>query len=352
MKRLARTLAVLAALSACKQENQRPSTAVDQDTGTRPDTFVVTTDTGSPMDTGLADTTIPETFIADTAMPDVEMFDALAPPICPKGSSLLPGMMAKTTPVAYPSPAATDRLSAITWDELTMAWSSEEGGKTVLHYADRTTTDEAFATTRTLPDSLGPFNADDKVALTADGLRMLLPAADHKSIREIRRTSRAVPFDASPVATTAYDRIFGSSGVEGGMPALVTDLVLSRDGKRLYYTDLLRTSGSSIRVSFLLSDGTWDAPSAIYAMDMQMSGTSRRRPTGLSADNRTLYYYDEVSATPRAAFRPGTSLDFTEFFAVLPPGTRPMPSSACDRIYLTASLASDAGPSDRIVRTP
>lgn len=344
--RVATAFVLASALFGCSKDASRPSTAVEYDTGTRPDVPTQNDTTAPPTDTtmSMSDTT---TVVVDTSLADVEGFDALAPPLCAKGGKI----DFSSTPIAYPGAAETDSIAAVTWDELTMAWTSVEGGKAVLRYADRASADEAFGMARSVPESLGPFSEADKVALSADGLRMLVPSADHKTIRELARSSRAVAFDVAPVVTDAYLRITGA-GSEGAAGATVTDLVLSRDGKKLYFTNLSRTTGASIMASNRLSDGTWDSPFTIAAPELVMEGTKRRRPTGLSADNRTLFYFDEVTGASRAAFRPGTSSTFDEFVGVTPPGKRVTPNASCARLYMVARVAGDGATSDRIVHAP
>src|SRR6185369_8361893 len=97
-------------------------------------------------------------------------------------------------------------------------------------------------------------------------------------------------------------------GVEGGAGRTLTDLVLSRDGKKLFFTDLDRKVGTTILVSTKLSDGRWDSPSAVESPSFNINSSGqRKRPTGFSADGRTLFYYDEVTETANVAFTTPTS---------------------------------------------
>jgi hypothetical protein len=260
-------------------------------------------------------------------MVDVAPIDSGPPAACAKSySDVTP------TAVTYPGPKENTILAAITWDELTMAWTTVVSGKVVVHYADRATRDAAFTSELTLPDTLGPF-ADDKVALYADGRTMMFVSADHKTIRQVTRTARGVAFDSTTATSTPFALITGTGG-EGGAAKQVADLTISKDGKWLFYTDLLVTSGSSIRLSIKLADGTWDAPNVVTATRLEMDGTLRRRPTGLSSDKRTLFFLDESLNATFLAFRPESSLNFNEFYGYSPSGAHAMPSDGCDRVYL------------------
>jgi hypothetical protein len=267
--------------------------------------------------------------------------DAGRPPICP---TTFPS--ATTTAVTYPRAVRGELLAAITWDERTMAWTTGAGAVTSVHYADRASADAAFTDEHVLPTTLGPF-PDDKVALSADGLTMIFLSADRHAIHQVKRTSRAAEFDPSTVTSAPFGKLTGKDG-EGGVTAAVGDLVLSKDGKWLLYTDLGRTTGASIMLSVLLSDGTWDAPTPITALQLAIASGQHRRPTGLSSDARSLFFFDEVTGTVNVALHAAGTASFTEFHPLAVSGMRPMPSDACNRLYLSIEddSADDAGPPD------
>lgn len=342
MRYLIPSIALLTLLPACSEKARPAGTASDFDTGVidRPDTSSPTTDTGAPPgDSATGDTgTTPMdgTTSTDTGpLPDGAASDTLGPHICPAGYTEKPG-----TAVGYSKSTGVDLLSAITWDELTMAWATTAGGKVTIHYADRTSRDGAFGTANTLPDSLGPF--DDKVALSADGLTMLFVSADNLNLRQITRSSRTVAFDASTATNKPFENLIGKGG-EGSDPAKkVSDIVLSKDGKMLWYTDMLKTSGSSLRVSFKMSDGTFDYPNVVDTARLQMEDGKRRRPTGISSDGRVLFFWDEAAESSFSAFRIGLSAEFGDFHAIAPNGKRAMPNDACDRFYVSLLTILDA----------
>ncbi len=283
----------------------------------------------------------PDAVVAnDTGVSDAVVGDASVPTGCPSGYS----GEESATPVSYPRSTTAggggELLAAITWDELTMAWTTKDGGEVVVHYGDRSDRTAAFTTEWTLPSSLGPF-PEDKVALGGDGLTMLVMSADHKSIRKLTRASRGAPFDASSATSAPFERL--TTPGEGGAPRLFADLVLSKDGSTLFFTDLARTEGGTIEMSSRLGDGTWDVPHIVDAPRLQLKVGSRRRPTGISADGNALFYFDEDVGAPYVGFRkPGTT-EFVEFFAVVPTGRGAAPTEACDRLYMSVEEAPPKG---------
>ncbi len=265
---------------------------------------------------------------------DAPTFDALGPTVCPTDFPF--GVTAVA--VTYPHASSGDELlAALTWDELTMAWTTGTPGSVVVHYADRATRDAAFTTDRTLPTSLGPFPLE-KVALTPDGLKLYYTSADRLKVFQVSRPTRADAFDPTTATTAPFVRIMSS---EASTPRPLGDLVISRDERTLIYTDFSVTSGASIMISGRSGDGTWAGPSVVDASALLMVGTARRRPSGLSIDGRTLFYFDEDDRGPKIATRALGSSDFTLFYDINPVGQRPMPAEVCDRLYI--SVASDLG---------
>lgn len=332
---LATALPLLVGLPLACSKNETAPPPNEDDTGTL--------DTGTTSDGG-RDTGTTDGPPGDSALPDGDASgDADAPvtAACAKSYTDNPG-----TAVTYPGRATTnERLAAMTWDELTMAWITNVGGKITVHYSDRADKDAAFTTDNVLPDSLGL--GDDKVALSADGLTMIVGSADHKSLRQIKRSARGSTFDATSPDGAPFARLVGAGG-EGGPAKQVSDVVLSKDGKWLFYTDPTRTAGASMMVSVRLADGTFDDPNPLPEDRLLVvGGKYRRRPTGISADGLTLFYFDEAIGASFLAFHPPGSLGFDGFYAFAPSGSGATPSESCSRVYLTMEIAPakpDAGP--------
>lgn len=292
----------------------------------------VQVDDGGQLDAGPTDVAIRDTGAVD-APGDGEAGDAS------DGASDVPAKA--LCPKTFVGDAATpvgllhgpgELLAGLTWDELTMVWTTVEGSKVQVHYADRGTRDAAFTSDKTLTDTLGPFG-EDTVGLASDGLSMIVVSADHTTLTRFVRSARGSSFEPA-AASSAFERIT-RVGSEGGAAKRLGDLVLSEDGQWLFYTDLNRTAGTTMMASVRLADGTWDHPNPIDGAAFEISGASRRRPSGISADSQALFFYDEVFGATYVAFRtPGTLL-FSEVAPFSPTGRRAMPNRACDRVYLS-----------------
>ncbi len=358
--RSAALLALCLGVPACSSSSAHPFTFEPDDTGaddagtdaakdsTVADSGSDATTSDANQDTATATDAPSDGVASDSAKADgtTDAADAAAPPKCAKAYSDIP-----TTTVSYPHAATGDRLAAITWDELTMAWlTTDAGGAVTIHYADRAGRDDAFVTTWTVPSSLGPF-PNESVALSADGLTMIVASADHKSLTQVTRAARGTQFDPASATGAPFVHLVGDP-VGATSFKLVGDVVLSKDGQWLFYTDLAQTSGTTLQMAPRLADGTWDGPTPIIASRLAMVASYRRRPSGISSDKLTLFYLDETSNTSMVAFRvPGTTL-FDQFYAYAPTGTWAMPTDACDRVYLTAEIPPDKSDGGFDAETP
>ncbi len=301
------------------------------------DDATTTVDASAPLDArGAVDASGSVDVSAEASDVAVAEVAPIPPPLCAKSYSML-----TATPVDVPASSDDALLAAMTWDERTLAWVTTTAGVTAVHYADRASPSDAFLTVMDLPDSLGPY-APEKVALGADGLTLLFPTADHKSIVQVRRPSRGASFDPS-TATTAPFAAIVAAPKESPTAPMPADLVLSEDGTSLYFTDLSLTSGVTIRVSRLAPDRTWGAGARITGAELDITMGQRRRPTGLSSDGRTLFIYDEFTASPALMFGPPGGLDFPERYTFVPTGPNAMPNADCSRVYLSVLRATAKG---------
>jgi hypothetical protein len=285
--------------------------------------------TSSPSDAGGDDAIITTPPTSDSGP-----MDAPGPGGCPATYTA-----ATTTPVVYPSTGAGDLLGAITWDERTMVWVNAGSSTATIHYSDRANRDAAFTTDDVLDASLGPF-AYDKVGLSADGLTLIFVNAARTSITSVTRPARGATFSASTASTTAFHRIVTAPGISIG------DLVLSKNGDELFLADRSATKGGSILHSQLLSDGTWDDPVALPALFFEVDRAKLRRPTGISADALSLFFFDDRFEQADLAQRTAGTTTYPSFTALAPNGLSAMPTDACDRVYMSVpapALGADAG---------
>ena len=97
------------------------------------------------------------------------------------------------------------------------------------------------------------------------------------------------------------------------------------------FTDLAPTTTNSVTSSDLVG-GSWTNRDTIVAGALQVSGTYLRRPTGISSDRLTLFFYDEVASIERAIWRTTATGTFTQAEDV-GPLLYAQPNAACTRLY-------------------
>src|ERR1019366_6741812 len=136
-------------------------------------------------------------------------------PNCAKNGTWLAGVALGV------SPPGDDLLDAVTPDELSIVWTVVQGATQTVHYADRTATSAPF-TARSLTSGLF---TNDRVALSSNGLRLLVVDADGQGFSELTRASRSDAFDPSSPSTASYPNLNGSlaPGQAYGDPVLAAD---------------------------------------------------------------------------------------------------------------------------------
>jgi hypothetical protein len=129
---------------------------------------------------------------------------------------------------------------------------------------------------------------------------------------------------------------------EGG--SKVSDPVLGADKRSLFFV-----LASPNRLPLLYesrwdgAQGSWGLPAAVPNVELASGdATHRRRPTGMSADGRTLFFYDEVLSVERGAWRESPATAFSVFedigsFAEAAPNLR------CDSLYYQSEDNKGAG---------
>jgi len=255
-----------------------------------------------------------------------------APPVCS------PTMMWNTPQLLSVSTAQSDYFGSVTSDELSIAWMTTAGS---VLYADRTVATSPFNTPQTLTANV----ALDRVSLTSDGLTLIVVLADRSSLAQTTRGTRTAAFsttlDTTPYAQldpTVTENDTGTGPVHGSF----ADPMLSPDGQFLYYSQYgvtTYTMNESYRMNGDTTPWTQGAnltESALVAPDT--TGT-RRRPTGMSADDLTLFFYDETTNIERAGFRadPLNNNTYTTFIDLGAAYENAMPTANCSRIYFSST---------------
>jgi hypothetical protein len=86
--------------------------------------------------------------------------------------------------------------------------------------------------------------------------------------------------------------------------------------------------------------GTWGPGVAVTNAELTSADAAhRRRPTGSSSDDRTLFFYDEVVNVERAAWRSDPASPFTHFEDV-PAAPEAAPNAGCSLLYFRGTNPS------------
>jgi hypothetical protein len=232
------------------------------------------------------------------------------------------------------STASDDTLDSITPDELTIAWTSNGA----ILYADRASVGDAFGSPQNLDDSAsidaGTYTAD-RVALSPDGLRLVVVNPDAQGFSEFTRSDRTSTFQSPE--DDSFSNINSGTPVGGS----VGDPVVGASDTTFFYSVYGAGDANTVYRSLRLTPSdAWSSGAALnVAAGLQASGSLRRRPTGISSDNRTLFFYDQVSSTERASWINETTGSF-DTFADLGPRVWAAPNSACSTLYYSSPGSS------------
>jgi hypothetical protein len=262
-------------------------------------------------------------------------------PVCTPGASWGPGMQLAI------STDGDDIMGAITPDELTIAWIADSEAGVSVYYADRPSAQAAFGA----PAMASPSGvcAPTKVALSPEGLRLLVVATNHKSFEVVTRNARGDAFNAPP-AGGEVDGI-NSNVNQGEADFFLDDPVVGASDETFYYSlygsQFLDTLLESTRAD---ASSDWPNGTSIQGTsdEFAASGSLLRHPTGISADDLTLFFWDDVAMTEKAAWRPRTTEPFAAP-ATLTGMRQAVPNGACTRLYYSAP--GSAGGLDLFVAT-
>jgi len=245
------------------------------------------------------------------------------------------------------STSQPDLFGAITPDELTIAWMTTAGA---VLYADRNAATDPFGTPQTLSAGI----ALDRVALSPDGLTMIVVPTNRNTLAQVTRGSRSSAF-ASTLDLAPFVSLdpLSQEGDSGTTPThgLFADPMLSADGQFLYYSQYgvqTLTMCESYRKTG--DNSPWGQGRNLLEPQLGAPDTSgvRMIPTGMSSDDLTLFYWDGVAKTEKAAFRDNAIKNntFKQFLTIGPTYRNAAPVGSCGRIYFCDGPANDAGGAD------
>jgi hypothetical protein len=210
---------------------------------------------------------------------------------------------------------------SVTPSELTLLWKETPSSVPVYFLADRATTSDPFGETQEL-------SFTDVLGVSPDGLRLTV-ASGNGGLSEATRAERGDTFgDAEPGAYSLLDADALAHHLTLG------DVAISPDDRRLYYSawSLEAATPYPVRVSTRAGSEPWPVGTTVMGCELKAYGAFGPRPTAVSSDGLTLFYFDAARSTSRAAFRTTVSADFT-WFIDLPGMVRPAPNAACDQLY-------------------
>jgi hypothetical protein len=270
----------------------------------------------------------------------------------------------------------------MTPDELTVAWvqptPGSEGGIQI-DVADRAAVDAPFGPAQALT-ATAAYAASDGLALTPDGLGLVVVRADRMALAQVSRSSRSGTFgdpDESLYQQINAAAVPSKTSMLAPQFTYLGDPVLGQDNLTVMYSGYggpMGTSGAvsvyesrrsssqspfpamtieqnmgPLEVVYALAPPTQSVPCGTCgsALDASISGASdagseassalvegRRHPTGLSSDGRTVFYWDDLPpGESRAAWRAAPLLEFQSSEILWSDWHGIVTNATCTRLY-------------------
>lgn len=229
-----------------------------------------------------------------------------------------------STPVPGVSPSSSETLLSITPDELDLAFLSA-GALYVAHRAQATA---SFTPGNPIAIPSG-WSATQGVALSPDGKRLILVSTDQALLGELTRATRDETFTGA-IDQSAYATVNQNAVYTGNIYASPT---VSPDDLELFFNSAFQGGASTVVASTRAAGQVWNAPTRV-APELDGVDTSRCLPTGVSADERTLFYFNEMSMQQEARWRDEPQLN-SPLSDMVNLGKRhgAQPNAACDHLY-------------------
>jgi hypothetical protein len=243
------------------------------------------------------------------------------------------------TRVASIAGAGFDRFGSVSADELTVVWSDAAGD---IFYADRLSTSDDFGAAAPVTSTVALAN--DRVAIDPTGLELIATLADGSSFTTLERLERGKPWQAGASVPDQFANI--ESTLSLGASGSVSNPVISADGSSFFFvaSGAVGASGPVLyEAVWDQASGSWGFPSSFPNAELMASAVAQeKRPTGASADDRTLFFFDEGAGRQRAAWRGAPTSPFDEFVD-LPALPEAVPSGDCTTVYFRGSDDAGAG---------
>lgn len=226
------------------------------------------------------------------------------PPACPTW-----GRWSTSARVASIAPAGFDWFGAISADARAVAWTTAAGA---VYVADRASPADPFGAPALLDPGTYSLTSG-RVALAPTGLELIATLADGSSFIGFYRASAGAAW--SPSAGKEFETVATMRGESGGA---FSEPVVSADGSSLFYLLALPNQPPVLYESpWDTSLRQWGLGAALSSPELAMTTAAQvRRATGASSDRLTLFYFDEIAGTERAAWREAPGSPFTMFAAL------------------------------------
>lgn len=250
------------------------------------------------------------------------------PPVCDPSKTWGAGTLVNA------STPDEDRFGAISADELTIAWTTidaVDASRVVIHYADRSTTSAPFGAAKIFTQPTG-YAASDRVALSSDGRALTVVRSDRLGFGVATRATRTDDF--GNVSETPYARVNPSALDDPPSGVVVGDPVVGGADRLFFFTVVEPAATHVIRAAARdpVQDPAWGPFDYVLETALEATADGVRRPTGLSSDGRTLFFWDETISIERAAWRDAVSAPFSSFRDL---GARrdAAPNASCSHLY-------------------
>ncbi len=228
------------------------------------------------------------------------------------------------------SSALAETLLSVTADELDLAFLSGAA----LYVAHRAQVSAAFSVGSPITIPSG-WSAAQGAGLSPNGQRLLLVSdPDQKELGELTRASRDGVFggdiDESAFAAVNQDAVYTGK--------LYAYPVVSPGDDQLFFNSTFPMGVSTVVVSTRSGSDAWSAPVKLTSVLLDGESKTRRLPSGVSADARTLFYFNEGSMLEEARFRDTPSIE-SPLYDMVSLGARrgATPNTACNRLYSSST---------------
>ena len=222
------------------------------------------------------------------------------------------------------------QLGSLSGSELTVAWMTPAGDA---RYSDRARKSDTFDNGTALPASPGYYGLG-RLALSDDGLRIVVLSSDLKQLAELSRASVGDAFTGTP-STGAFTAI----NADVGSSETLADPILSADDLTLYYSKAGGGTTTMYYATRASTSSAWQLGGSFAQPELQMQGNVRLEPTAISADELSLFYWHAGQGDLMMAIRPTRSSPFEEF-GTAGPYANGQPDDACSRLYFTDHATS------------